>query len=185
VLAYVFWHTPAAAAPPRAYEELLRAFHEALRAAPPAGLGPTAVVGLGAIPWLQDAAGYEDWYLVEDFGALGRLNEAAVTERRRAPHDAAAAAAAAGTAGVMAHVAGPLLPRRPVWAAWLAKPAGRRYEDFHAELEAALDGRDASAWQRQMVLGPAAEYCVLAARPLPLPWPVAHAWPLRDVVPPA
>ena len=119
-----------------------------------------------------------------DFGALGRLNEAAVSGSRRAPHDAAAAAAGAGTAGVMAHVAGPLLPARPAWAAWLEKPAGVAYPAFHAELAAALRGRDASAWQRQMVLGPAAEYCVLAAEPLPLPWPPAHAWPLRPVVAP-
>ena len=184
MLAYVFWHTPAPGGSPDGYEAQLRAFHDALRAAPPAGLGPTAVAGLAAIPWLGGAAGYEDWYLVADFGALGRLNEAAVSGSRRAPHDAAAAAAGAGTAGVMAHVAGPLLPERPAWAAWLEKPAGVAYPTFHAELAAALRGRDASAWQRQMVLGPAAEYCVLAAEALPLPWPPAHAWPLRPVVAP-
>ena len=71
----------------------------------------------------------------------------------KAPHDAAAAAARAGVAGVMAHVAGPLLPARPGWAAWLRKPAGVAYDAFHAELADALDG-EASAWQRQMTLGP-------------------------------
>lgn len=182
MLAYVFWHTPASAAPPDPYEELLRDFHAALRAAPPEGLGPTAVHGLPSIPWLGGAGGYEDWYLVQDFAALGRLNEAAVSESRRAPHDAAAAQAGAGVAGVMGHVAGRLLPSRPAWAAWLGKPAGMAYPEFHAQLEAALAGRDASAWQRQMVLGPATEYCVTAAEPLALPAPAAHAWPLRPVI---
>ena len=98
---------------------------------------------------------------------------------RRRPHDAAAAAAHAGIAGVMGHVAGPLLPERPGWAAWLGKPAGLAYEDWHGELARAVG--DASAWQRQMVLGPASEYCVLAGSERELPWPVDRAWPLRAV----
>ena len=184
MLAYVFWHVPAAG-PTNAYEHRLAAFHAALRAAPSPGLGATATFGLGGIPWLGGAAGYEDWYLVAGFGALGDLNEAAVAGSRRAPHDAAAAAAAAGVAGVMAHVAGAApLPARPGWAAWLSKPAGLAYSDAHAELAAALQGADAAAWQRQMTLGPATEYCALAAAPLALPWPPAHAWTLREVVAP-
>ena len=122
------------------YEARLRAFHAALRAGGPAGLGPSASVALGEVPWLGGSAGYEDWYLVEDWAALGALNAAAVSGTRRAPHDAAAAAARAGVAGVMAHVAGPLLPERPGWAAWLSKPAGIAYESFHGELGEALGG---------------------------------------------
>ena len=78
---------------------------------------------------------------------------------------------------------GSLLPGRLAWAAWLSKPAGMAYEPFHAELAAALDG-DAGAWRRQMVLGPASEYCVLADAELALPLHVDHAWPLRIVVAP-
>ena len=100
---------------------------------------------------------------------------------RRAPHDAAAAAARAGVAGLMGHVAGPPLPARPAWAAWLGKPAGLGYDAFHAELAAALPS-GASAWQRQMTLGPTTEYCVLAEAELVLPRPAEHAWPLRVVV---
>jgi hypothetical protein len=182
VIAYVFWHAPASGVTPEDYEDRLAAFHAALRAAPPRGLGPTAVLGLAAIPWLGGAAGYEDWYLVADFGALGRLNEAAVAGSRRGPHDAAAARAHAGVAGIMGHVAGRLLPAAPAWAAWTAKPAGLSYGEAHAALRGALDGSDASAWQRQMTLGPATEYCVLGAGPVGLPWPLSHAWPLRAVV---
>ena len=127
--------------------------------------------------------GYEDWYLVEDFTALGTLNAAAVSGAAKAPHDAAAAAARAGVGGVMGHVAGPPLPARPGWAAWLGKPAGVGYDAFHAELEAALDG-EASAWRRQMVLGPSSR--VLRARGVRARAPVDRgpAWPLRTVVAP-
>jgi hypothetical protein len=184
VLAYVFWHVPRAGVPARDYEARLEAFHAALRAAPAAGMGPTATVALPAIPWLGGAAGYEDWYLVDDFPALGALNEAAVSGRRAAPHDAAAALAGSGVAGVMGHLHGPLLPSPPGWAAWLQKPEGETYDAFHADLGRALAGApDACAWQRQMVLGPATEYCVLAAGDVDLPWP-ARAWPVRTVVAP-
>jgi hypothetical protein len=183
VLAYVFWHAPSAGAPE--YEELLAAFHAALRAAPSPGLGATAVLALDAVPWLGGAAGYEDWYLLDGFAALGALDGAAVTGPRQAPHDAAAAAAAAGVAGLMGHVAGALLPAEPAWTAWTSKPAGLPYADAHAQLAAALAGLDAAAWQRRMTLGPATEYCVLAAAPLPLPWPAVHEWAVRTVVAPA
>ena len=84
VLAYVFWHVPSPASPSPTTRRGSRAFHDALRADAPAGLGPTATVALGAVPWLGGAAGYEDWYLVEDFAALGTLNAAAVVGREQA-----------------------------------------------------------------------------------------------------
>jgi hypothetical protein len=173
LLAYVFWHVPLAAVAD--YEQRLRAFHESLRGE----LERSTTFALPSVPWLGGAPGYEDWYLVDDFAALGRLNEVAVTGARRQRHDAAADAARAGIAGVMGHVAGPLLPERPGWAAWLSKPAGMPYEDWHGELAGAV--ADASAWQRQMVLGPASEYCVLAGSERDLPWPVDRAWALRAV----
>jgi hypothetical protein len=182
VLAYVFWHVAAPDVAPADYEARLGRFHAALRDAPPPGLGLTATLGLGAVPWLGGAAGYEDWYLLDDFAALGTLNVAAVSGARRPPHDEAAMAADRGVAGVMGHVAGPPLPQHLGWAAWLSKPAGMPYDAFHEELWTAL-ATDACAWQRQMTLGPATEYCVLAPAEHPLPWP-AQAWPLRTVVAP-
>jgi hypothetical protein len=182
VLAYVFWHVPERGVATADYEARLGAFHAALHGERPPGLALTATVALDAIPWLDGAAGYEDWYLVEDFAALGVLNAAAVSGTRREPHDAAAAGAHRGVAGLMAHLSGPLLPEWPAWAAWLSKPAGTAYDAFHAALWEVL-GNDASAWQRQMTLGPASEYCVVAPAPRALPWP-ARSWPLRTVVEP-
>jgi hypothetical protein len=180
MLAYVFWHRPAAGA--AGYEERLAGFHAVLREAAPPWLGPTATFGLDSVPWLGGAPGYEDWYLVDDFAALGELNAAAVSGARRVPHDAAAALAGAGVAGVMGHLAGPPLPPAAGWAGWLSKPEGMAYGAFHAALAEAL-GDGAAAWQRQMTLGPATEFCVLAPAPLALPWPV-RSWTLRAVVAP-
>ena len=181
MLAYVFWHVAAAGTGREDYETRLAGFHAALRGDPSPGLGATATFGLRAVPWLGGRGGYEDWYLVEDFAALGALNAAAVSGSRSAPHDAAAEHAAGGVAGLMGHVAGPLLPAPPAWAAWLAKPAGTPYAAWHAALASAA-GPAAAVWQRQMTLGPGPEYCVLAAEPRALE--PLHAWELRAVVAP-
>src|SRR5215217_8166695 len=109
VLAYVFWHVAASGVDAADYEARLAAFHAALRRDDrPPGLGLTATVGLEAVPWLDGAAGYEDWYLVDNFAALGVLNAAAVSggrraQRRRGDHGARqrpAAARAPGLGGV-------------------------------------------------------------------------------------
>jgi hypothetical protein len=81
-----------------------------------------------------------------------------------------AALARVGTAGVYAVVAGAPEPPAQPYAAWLAKPPGLAYAEFHAALAAALPP-GAAAWQRQMTLGPAGEYTVRAAEPIELPWP--------------
>ena len=183
MLAYVFWHVPRPGVPPSAYEARLARFHAGLRAAAPTGLACTLTLGLPAIPWLEGARGYEDWYLVEDFAALGTLNAAAVAGAAQGAHAAAAAVALVGVAGIVGHMCGPPLPAAPGWAAWLSKPEGLAYDVFHAELAATLGGApEACAWQRQMTLGPASEYVVLGAAERELPWP-ARTWPVRAVVP--
>jgi hypothetical protein len=159
VLAYVFWHRAADGVAPADYERRLAAFHAALAADPPDGYGGSCALRLAD-------GGYEDWYLVPDWAALGTLNELAVSGSRAAPHDAAAAAAGTGTAGVYRHVAGPAGPPAQPHGAWLAKPAGMDYAGFHAALPAG-----AAAWQRQMTLGPPGEYTLRADAPLDLPWP--------------
>jgi hypothetical protein len=54
------------------------------------------------------------------------------------------------------------------------------YDEFHAELAAVLPA-GASAWQREMTLGPAGEYALSAPAPVQLPWPAA-AGAVRPVV---
>jgi hypothetical protein len=172
-LAYVFWHRPAANAERAVYEARLDAFHRALAADPPAGFGGSCAVRIDRAPWLDgDGPAYEDWYLVPDWAALGELNAHAVSGSRSAPHDAAAARAANGIAGVYALIAGPAGPPAQPHGAWLAKPAGMPYPEFHAALERELPA-GACAWQRQMTLGAPGEYTVRAPEPLDLPWPAS------------
>jgi hypothetical protein len=158
-LAYVFWHRPADGVDRADYEARLAAFHHALEGTPPPGYAGSCALRVGE-------RSYEDWYLVADWAALGTLNRHAVRGSRQAPHDAAAAAAADGSAGIYAPITGPLAPPLQRYGAWLAKPAGLSYEEFHAALPAG-----AVAWQRQMTLGPAGEYALRASEPLDLPWP--------------
>jgi hypothetical protein len=166
VLAYVFWHRPAARAEPAVYEARLSAFHVALAAHPPDGFRGSAALRVSEAPWLPGSgAAYEDGYAVDDWAALGRLNEAAVRGARAEPHDAVAARAGAGAGAVYGLVAGPpvLAARR---ASWLAKPPGADRDAFHAQLE----GPGRSVWMRQMVLGPAPEYAVRSDVPIVLPF---------------
>ena len=130
MLAYVFWHRPAEDVDREDYETRLRAFHQTVDAS-------SACFAVDRLPW-KDLDGYEDWYLVEHWAALGVLNATAVN----AEHDAAAAGSAAGWGGVYALVRG---------AAEV--PAGGRWshdDDVSAE----------TSWRRQLVLGPAPQFCV-------------------------
>ena len=136
MLAYIFWHRPAPGVTVEEYEGRLRDFHETLAA-------PSAAYRLHHLPWRAED-GYEDWYLVEDWTALGELNEAAVAAARRGEHDAAARLAGDGWAGIWRLVRG--LPEPPDGVRW--QPSAP--ED---------DG--AAYWQRQMTLGPAPEFCLV------------------------
>ena len=173
LLAYVFWHRPRAAVAAGQYEARLLAFHDALAAHPPEGLRGSHVARLAAAPWLPgDGPVYEDWYLVTDWAALGRLNDAAVQGPRRPPHDAAAEAAADGSAGIYRRTLGAPRPEGAL-ATWFAKPDGLTYSALGEALDERLAGRDASMWQRQMTLGPAPEICLLADEAVELaPWAV-------------
>src|SRR3954447_23465527 len=92
MLAYVFWHRPAEDVARDEYERRLRAFHETLD-------GPSACFRLARLPF-EAVDGYEDWYLVDGWGALGVLNDAALAPVRRIEHDAAAHVSAHGWGAV-------------------------------------------------------------------------------------
>lgn len=183
MLAYVFWHIAGSAAAPR-YEERLVAFHHALRRAAPDGFVRSAAYRIHDVPWLPDTAGYEDWYEVDDWAALGVLNAAAVSAPVRADHDAVARLAAWGAGGLyrLLRVAADFPAHSG--SLWFAKPRERSYPDFTAEMEARAGG--CAMWQRQMTLGPATEFCITGPEEqvrgliLPPDWQArwVHRWPL-------
>ena len=156
MLAYVFWHTPGAIDGIVTYEAALAAFHRSLDPAEISGFrGSQAFLVQGAM-WVSSSVVYEDWYLVDDFTALGELNDAAVAGHRRRPHDDVAAMAGEGMAGIYALRQGAAQLSDARRAAWFGKTAGATYDEFLGRL-----GGRGSLWQRQMVLGPTPEFCSL------------------------
>ena len=146
MLAYLFWHQPISRASTEAYEHRLASLHEELERA---GVR-SAVFRVRELPF-RAQAGYEDWYLVEDWAALGALNEAAVNGAPGKAHRAVAELAGTGWGAVYALLSGD--PEASLGARWAEKPRG---EDRHSFLEREPA---ASVWQRQLVLGPAPEFC--------------------------
>ena len=145
MLAYLFWHRPGAGVDRADYEEAQRRFHAAIGV-------PSACFRLEEMPFGRGGGGYEDWYLVDDWAALGKLNEAAVDAGRRPSHDAAAALVGVGWAGVYGLVRGE--PMIPEGVRWLDKPLGEATDDF-------LAGQgEGPVWRREMVLGPTPEFCL-------------------------
>ena len=143
-LAYLFWHQPGDAGD---YEERLRSFHESLTI-------PSASFRLAQLPF-ADEPGYEDWYLVDGWSALGDIGRVAL---ETGTHDPVAALSGDGWGGIWAHVSGATeIPEREI--VWIDKPRGVPYREFVASLDA-----DA-IWCRQLVLGPAPEVAVVGPQP--------------------
>jgi hypothetical protein len=112
--------------------------------------------------------GYEDWYAVEDYGALGVLNDAAVDAAHADAHDPVASAAAFGAGGLYALERGPI-DALAGYCVWLTKPSGVTYPDFREQVAALTAGETVTVCRRQMVLGPAPEFRVTAGRELSMP----------------
>lgn len=144
MLAYLFWHRPGPEVDRDEYEGAQREFHAALET-------QSACFRLGMLPF-DRGSGYEDWYLIDDWVALGRLNESAVDLVRKPAHDRAASGTSAGWGGLYALARGPAAI--PDGAEWYEKPRLVPTETFLADLP------DATIWRRQLVLGPAPEICV-------------------------
>lgn len=162
MLAYVFWHRPREGTPADAYEQAQIAFHRSLARTPPVGFGGSACHRAAELPWLDGAAGYEDWYFVEDYTALGVLNEAAVGHAHRTPHDEIARRFGGGAGGLYGLIEGTPLPDSTS-VCWVARPPGSPRPALEEMLADGIDPLRASLWRRQLVLGPAPEYCLLGA----------------------
>lgn len=184
MLAYVFWHWKRAHVAPREYELRQCAFHEALVDPPIVGFRHSfsfAPIGTPMPNGPND--GYEDWYLVDDFAALGAINREAVARSRTVPHAEAAALAEGGTAGVYELVCGSVAADA-AHAHWFGKPQGVRYDEFLRQLTPLVAAADGALWMRQMTLGPAREYCLHARADVTLPAVLAAlVLPLRTVWP--
>ena len=171
MLAYVFWHWRRPSISESDYEERQRSFHAALRASPPDGFIRSSSAALVGAAWASDgAASYEDWYFVQDYAALGHLNEAAVSGSRAVSHEGAASVAAGGTAGIYRLRLGEALSR-PRFACWFSKPNGLSYPDLSARLAPLVSRSRGALWMRQMTLGPARELCLQTEAAVVFPWP--------------
>ena len=202
MLAYLFWHRPQDQDAVEDYEQAQLGFHLSLKRRPPVGLYGSAVFRVADLPWLPARPGedrskagrseigmegragveiagvaYEDWYLIEDYAALGVLGEAAVGRGHRTAHDEVAHRSGAGAGGLygllegeqaeLAEGAGALAEAS--LAIWIARAPGRPggrasagARELGELLGDGMDPRRASLWRRQLVLGPAPEFCLLA-----------------------
>lgn len=161
MLAFVFWHWPEPGVDIAEYEGRLGAFHEALARADIAGFQGSAPFRVKDCPWLgPEHQGYEDWYFVTDFAALESLNVGAVGGEARPGHDRVAGLMAGGIGAVYGLHSGSTDLARLPFATWISKPRGLPYAGFYAALEPCLDLPRSSLWRRQLVLGPAPEFCL-------------------------
>jgi len=167
VLAYVFWHAPAAGADVERYEHDQQSFHRSLARSRPVGTLGSALFRVPELPWLA-GGGYEDWYLVEDWAALGVLGEAAVGRGHRTAHERALRHYGDGCAGVLAFCeGGPGVEAmaRSRFAVWVARPVGVEPLGLEQLLGDGIEPGRASLWRRQLVLGPSPELCLLCEQP--------------------
>ena len=163
MLAYIFWHHPAKETGRPAYEADLADFHTALRSAVIAGLHSSTTYRIAGLPWINaGAVAYEDWYLLAGSAALDALDVAAVTGRRRGAHEKVASAVAGGAGGLYRIRSGEPSAPGPRTAQWFSKPDGLSYAALDDTLRPSLHG-GSTLWQRQMVLGPGLEFCLLGA----------------------
>jgi len=170
LMAYVFWHWPSPGTVSASYESAMLQFHQRLRTADSPVLAGSRTFRVEGEPWLPDARGYVDWYLLEGGSAsLDVLNDLAVSPSLVEAHDRPASMVAGGAGGVYRLAAGASTTQPPSAAAWLYKPAAVPYATFDESLRPWTDRDDVALWQRHMVLGPAPEFCLQSPAPLDLP----------------
>jgi hypothetical protein len=169
MLAYVTWHAPAPGVDSDAYEQALVAFHRSLAHVPPSGFQRSVTFRIAQWPaperdggW-ADSDAYEDWYLVDNWSSLGVLEEAAVSRGHFTLHRAVAEHAGAAIGGVYRLSEGhPDLAQARI-AAWVAPARDHAPPTVADLLGDGMDRECAGLWRRALGLGPAPEYCLLAA----------------------
>ncbi|MFQ5679105.1 MAG: hypothetical protein ACE5HP_06570 [Gemmatimonadota bacterium] len=163
MIVYIFWHRPRPRTERARYEALLAGFHQALAASPPAGFRGSSCHRLAKLPWLGEGPGYEDRYFLTGSEGLDPLDAAAVDVVRRSLHDSAAELASTGAGGLYRRLReGRSEEGRAGEAWWLEKPPDVPYAEFLPRLEEWAPA-GVQIWQRQMVLGPAPEFCLVGS----------------------
>jgi len=170
VIAYLSWHRPAADVAAASYEEALKGFHHSLARRPPSGFRGSTAFRVAELPWAGEPRGenaasgaYEDWYRLDDWTSVGVLEEAAVARGHVSRHDALAGMAALSTGAIYRLSEGqPRLEQARV-AVWVTRAPGQAVPLLADLLADGVCGERASLWRRSLGLGPAPEYCLLAA----------------------
>lgn len=185
MLAYVFWHWRSDAVARGCYEDQARAFHSSLARRRPSGFLPSVAFAIPPAEWIPDGRdACEDWYLIEGSAALDGLDRGAVSPPHQASHDTIATSVAGGAGGLYRLRAGESREGQARWASWFQKPEGMTYPSLYQLLEPLTQGGRAALWGRQMVLGPAPEFCLQSSEPLSLPAPIdAAILALRRIFP--
>lgn len=189
MLAYVSWHRPAPGQQQTAYEQALEHFHRSLAHRPPSGFRGSVTYRAGEVPWLgwpdgqedRSGQGYEDWYLLDGWSAVGVMEEAATSRGHITAHDDVARRSGITTGAVYRLSEGHARLGDVRVSAWVSRPAGRESPTLSDLLGDGMDEQRAGLWRRCIGLGPAPEYCLLApATPdgvsperLPLGWEVS------------
>ena len=161
MLAYLFWHRPAEGVERETYERAAEHFHRSLAHSPPAGFRGSELYRTQAPPWLPGAPTvYEDCYLVEDFTALGVLNETAVAHGHRGAHDEIANRYGSGAGGLYALLEGhthlhagsrgadPSATQPPDSVLWIARPRGAQRAELAELLGDGMDPARSSLWRQ-------------------------------------
>jgi len=183
MLAYIFWHWPLGHIDSGNYESMLADFHRTLSLHPPAGLHGSMVIRQEGASWLPPArVTYEDWYCLDGSASLDTLNEAAVSGACLAPHTLVARAAEGGHGGLYRLRVGAGQGASLRFAGWFGKPAGMSYREIYRIIGEIDAGGGIELWERQMVLGPAPEFCLLLPEPVELPEAFAPSWLERFTV---
>ena len=95
------------------------------------------------------AVGYEDWYLVENWTALGVLEAAAVSRGHAGAHDERRARVGRGTGAVYRLLEGTAQPgRRAHWRSGSHGPAGSGEPQLADLLDDGIDPARSALWQR-------------------------------------
>jgi hypothetical protein len=172
VLAYIAWHRPAREVDSSAYEQAIARFHGSLAHSPPSGFVGSAAFRAAELPWLrargissEPAGGYEDWYLLDSWSAIGVLEEAAVAHGHLTAHDAVASRADVSTGAIYRLLEGHTRLADARVSVWVTRGRGQKHPSIEALLGDGMDPATAGLWRRCIGLGPAPEYCLLATEP--------------------